>query len=282
MNDLTPQPEVRVSWDDPILIKSTIVKMKPYKAPGVDGWRAQELKLVPWPAIIHLSEIFRAIWGKAFGVHQMLARTVLLAKTLQPATFSDGRPFAILGCIPRLTSKMVADQLLNFWGERWDPKIAGGLPFRAVKDVPVQQQYLIEQAHKTNSHYGGFALDLVKLCLHGWRRHVCRGCTGHRASEERVTSQVAVQETTRKHQQNKHPTNQNKNQPTPQRRNLVCSSSGLFFARVETPCVQRMHRSSCARWIELLARMQEPRKKQTKQTQHKQTKTTTAKQPGRM
>lgn len=58
MDNLPPQPRVPVSWDDPTLIKSTIAKMKPYKAPGVDGWRAQELKLVPWLAIIHLSQLF--------------------------------------------------------------------------------------------------------------------------------------------------------------------------------------------------------------------------------
>ena len=57
---------------------------------------------------------------------------------------------------------MIADQLLNSWGARWDPKIAGGLPFLAVKDITMQQQHLIEQTHKTNTHYGGFTLDLVK------------------------------------------------------------------------------------------------------------------------
>lgn len=57
---------------------------------------------------------------------------------------------------------MIADQLLSFWGDRWDPKIVRGLPFRAVKDITMQQQVLIEQAHKTNTHYGGFTLDLVK------------------------------------------------------------------------------------------------------------------------
>lgn len=45
--DLSPQPPVPVRWDDPVLIQETISKMKPYKAPGVDGWRAQELKLIP-------------------------------------------------------------------------------------------------------------------------------------------------------------------------------------------------------------------------------------------
>lgn len=92
----------------------------------------------------------------------MLARTILLAKTANPMTFSDVRPIIILGYIPRLTSKLIADQLLTAWGKTWRPQIVGGLPFRAVKDITIQQQFLIEKAHQTNVPYGGFTLDLVK------------------------------------------------------------------------------------------------------------------------
>ena len=74
----------------------------------------------------------------------MLARVILLAKTPNPETFADGRPITILGYIPRLTSKRVAAQLLREWGNSWNPQIAGGLPFRAVKDITTQQQYILE------------------------------------------------------------------------------------------------------------------------------------------
>ena len=37
--------------------------------------------------------------------------------------------------------------------------------------------------------------DCRSLFLHGWRRHVCRGCTGHLMLVKRVTIQVAVEET---------------------------------------------------------------------------------------
>lgn len=136
--------------------------MKSFKAPGIDGWRAQELKLLPSLAIQHLADIFSQIWDSHMTPNQMLARTILLAKTANPMTFSDGRPIAILGYVPRLTSKLIADQLLAAWGKRWSPQIAGGLPFRAIKDITMQQQFLIEKAHQTNVPYGGFTLDLVK------------------------------------------------------------------------------------------------------------------------
>lgn len=54
--------------------------MKTYKAPGVDGWRAQELKQLPWPAIVHLSEMFAAIRSLHLSEDQMLARNILLPK----------------------------------------------------------------------------------------------------------------------------------------------------------------------------------------------------------
>ena len=160
--EMDPMPELSVSWDDPEILLTTSSNMKSYKAPGIDGWRAQELKLLPRQAIHDLAKIFGVIWGTQLTPNQMLARTILLAKNASPQTFSDGRPITILGYIPRLTSKLIADQLLHHWAETWDPHIAGGLPFRAVKDITIQQQYLIEQAHQTGQPYGGFTLDLVK------------------------------------------------------------------------------------------------------------------------
>ena len=136
--------------------------MKPFKAPGLDGWRAQELQRLPFRAIEDLASIFHVIWPTNLTATQMLARVILLAKTPNPETFSDGRPITILGYIPRLTSKLVADQLLREWGKSWDPQIAGGLPFRAVKDITIQQQYILEKAHTSNTPYGGFTLDLTK------------------------------------------------------------------------------------------------------------------------
>ena len=156
LGHIPAQPPVSLRWDDPEIISQTISRMKSHKAPGVDGWRAQELKLLPWSAICHLALIFSTIWSTQFTAEQMLARTILLAKVPVPETFSDGRPITILGYIPRLASKMIADQLLHSWGQSWNPRIAGGLPFRAVKDITIQQQYMLEKAHADHTPYGGF------------------------------------------------------------------------------------------------------------------------------
>ena len=145
-------------WDNLGLeLMATIHKMKSYKAPGADGWRAQELKLVPFSAIIDLALIFDQIWPSQFQYteSQMLVHVILLAKVPHPDSFSDGRPITIRGYIPRFSSKMIADQCLAA------PKIAGGLPFRSVKDITIQQQFLLKRAHKTNVAHGGFTLDLV-------------------------------------------------------------------------------------------------------------------------
>ena len=71
------------------------------------------------------------------------------------------------------------------------------------------------------------------IFLHGWRRHVCRGCTGHLMLVKRVTIQVAVEEAPSTNT-NKPPNpqttqrtkeKQTKNQP-PKNCNLVRNSSG--------------------------------------------------------
>ena len=162
LHEIPVQPQVHIRYDDPHLIRDTIVRMKSYKAPGADGWRAQELKILPFSAIVDLSVLYGQIQQSAFDKSQMLARVILLAKNAHPNSFSDGRPITILGYVPRLSSKIIADQCLAAWGKTWDPQIAGGLPFRSVKDITIQQQFLLEQAHNTNVPQGGFTLDLVK------------------------------------------------------------------------------------------------------------------------
>ena len=41
MKNVPVQPSIPISWDDPKLIRQTTERLKPYKAPGIYGWRAQ-------------------------------------------------------------------------------------------------------------------------------------------------------------------------------------------------------------------------------------------------
>ena len=123
---IPPADPLPIVWSQPEVLQQTIAKLRPYKAPGIDGWRAEELRLLPPTAI------FSQICHQGLNRDHMIARVVLLAKRNPPEAIGDGRPITILGYISRLTSKIIADQLLRHWGQLWPAAIAGGLPNRGV------------------------------------------------------------------------------------------------------------------------------------------------------
>ena len=67
-----------------------------------------------------------------------------------------------MGYISRLTSKIVADQLLSQWAQHWPSAISGGLPFRGVQDITFLQQFQIEKGKQRSQPWRGFTLDLIK------------------------------------------------------------------------------------------------------------------------
>ena len=99
LQHVPPQEALNITWNDPLHIQTTIHKMKSYKAPGADGWRAQELKLLPFDALRDLANSFDRLWPHQFSEDQMLARVILLAKVPSPESFSDGRPITIFSAI---------------------------------------------------------------------------------------------------------------------------------------------------------------------------------------
>ena len=161
-NRIPPTATLPVHWADPQLIAQTIRKLKPYKAVGIDGWRAEELQSLPFTALEDFADILAHIWPIGLAPHQLIARVILLAKRTPALSITDGRPITILGYISRLTSKIVADQLLAHWAQTWPSAISGGLPFRGVQDITFLQQFKIEQAKKRAQPWRGFTLDLIK------------------------------------------------------------------------------------------------------------------------
>lgn len=79
-----------------------------------------------------------------------------------PQSIADGRPTTILGYIPRLASKLVADQVLAFWAATWPPEISGGLPRRSARDITLLQQHQLEIGNIHKVPWGGWTMDLVK------------------------------------------------------------------------------------------------------------------------
>ena len=162
LNRIPPQTPLAITWTDPHLLTRTIQRLKPFKAVGIDGWRAEELQLLPQEAIHDLANIFAYIWPKGLSTHQMIARVILLAKKNPPTSINDGRPITILGYLSRLTSKLIADQLLSHWTQTWPSAISGGLPSRGVQDITFLQQFSIEKAKNRSAPWRGFTLDLIK------------------------------------------------------------------------------------------------------------------------
>ena len=165
MLDNIPIPEFHFSVDLESLQvwKDTIRHLKNGKAPGIDFWRPEELKLLPDNALCDLKNIFsKKIWQRGMPPKMMLAKTVLLAKNDQPQSIADGRPITILATLTRLASKILSDQLLRQLADRLPWQISGGLPQRGTKDLMMQQQYMIEQAVTQKSELCGYTLDLSK------------------------------------------------------------------------------------------------------------------------
>ena len=159
---IPPCAPLQVTWDDPGILANTNRRLKPFKAVGVDGWRAEELQSLPHAAVVDLAKVLGTLWPRGLSTHQLIARVILLAKRNPPTAITDGRPITILGYVSRLTSKLIADQLLRHWASAWPSAISGGLPLRGVQDITFQQQFQIESAKKRSLPWRGFTLDLVK------------------------------------------------------------------------------------------------------------------------
>lgn len=141
---------------------NTIKTLKNGKASGVCGWRNEELKLLPFQAIEHLSKIFGKLWQYGMSFRLMRARVAILAKCEQPRSINDGRPITILPVLYRLAAKIVFTQVVAQWAEKLPPQISGGLPGRGVRDISLLQTIQIEDSLARGNDCCGTTMDLMK------------------------------------------------------------------------------------------------------------------------
>ena len=157
-----PAFDLSIDVTSPEIWYQTIKRMKSHSSPGVCGWRAEELKLLPFEAVKHLCEIFKRIWPVGLSSHMMKSRTVLLEKVANPSGMKDTRPITILSMLARLATKIIADQALAQLATQIPCEISGGVPKRGVRDLSISQHFQIEQGIFHQQDLGGFTLDLVK------------------------------------------------------------------------------------------------------------------------
>ena len=153
---------MEIKLDDPKVWYRTIHRLKPNKSTGYDGWTAEDLQILPYSAVKHLCQISQKLWDKGFSVPFMQARTVLLAKIECVQHMGHCRPITILGQLYRLTTKIIADQILSKWAYTMPSNISGGLPGRGSRLLMYAHQANIENAISSQSSLGGFVLDLIK------------------------------------------------------------------------------------------------------------------------
>lgn len=161
-NHLPTHPTLQIRFDEPELLWQSVHRLKPYKAIGVDGWRAEELQLLSWNMVADLTKLLAAVCGHGLTARQMQARTMMFAKRDSPTSISDGRPITILGYIARLTSKLISAQILTQWASYWPPQIRGGLPSRSARDLSLMQMSVFETAKTQRTAWCGWTMDLVK------------------------------------------------------------------------------------------------------------------------
>eukprot|EP00438_Fugacium_kawagutii_P021779 Skav205465 [mRNA] locus=scaffold4885:270761:274054:+ [translate_table: standard] len=139
-----------------------ISNLKDGKSPGFDGWKHQELRMLPRKAIEDLVGIVNAILP--FGLHPdvMKAKTTLLAKISMPTSMDHGRPITVLGTIYRLISKVLYQQIVPVWSQTLPVQISGGLPGRSVRDLALMQSTCIEDALVNQLDLTGSTMDLTK------------------------------------------------------------------------------------------------------------------------
>ena len=166
MNELesTPIPHMQVPiiLDNPELWAKSIKGLKDHKAHGICGWRHEELKAIPYNAVVDLSKIMSKLVRVGFTDTLMSAKTILLAKNAAPKSMHDGRPITILSTLYLLLGKIIFRQVADYWATKLPISISGGLPGRGVKDVAYAQKFQIETYLSKGLQLGGFSLDLVK------------------------------------------------------------------------------------------------------------------------
>ena len=151
-------PDIQIPWSDLGAWEHVLAATTSGSAVGADGWRFEELKLLPQAAVRQLVTLYQhALCLGAFPSEFMQAR-----KKENPRFATDARPIAILGRLVGLFTKFAAFFILRPWAQSFPSAVAGGLPNRDVRVFTLLQQQENEQATTNSRPLAGMSLDLVK------------------------------------------------------------------------------------------------------------------------
>ncbi len=141
---------------------------KSHSAPGVDGIRAAELKMLPREMIENLVNIMSSDPG-LLPIQALVGRTIPLPKSWEVEQAGRTRPITILPQLYRIWGKVISSQAIKQLSTRLPAQISGFLKGRSAFQSAYDTQVWLELTAKVGLDKSGVTLDLMKCYNLIWR-----------------------------------------------------------------------------------------------------------------
>ena len=158
-------------------------KMKTKSASGACGFSVRELKALPLSALQILANLFHQSTLYGLPDFLLLGRVNVLAKTVDPQGYNDGRPICILPVLYRAWMSVFCQTLLRRWAPSLPKGLFGGVPGKSARDITYYLQHQIEHSFLQDEPISGFVLDIVK-CFNALPRAPRRALMCHLGAPE--------------------------------------------------------------------------------------------------
>ncbi|XP_035838104.1 uncharacterized protein LOC118485768 [Helianthus annuus] len=144
-------------------IKSSVWECDGDKALGPDGFNFKFLKRC-W---VGLEADFVAFFNKFHlggGLNPGCTASfiALIPKVKDPMGFSDFRPISLVGCINKVLSKVLVNQLKEVIGKLVSPEQSAFLSGRSILDGPLMLNEIVRWLRKSNTKEMLFKVDIDK------------------------------------------------------------------------------------------------------------------------
>jgi hypothetical protein len=156
-----PRMNIPECPEDPHLWEQAIKNLNPHSARGVDGISAQELRLMPRQAILHLMTIMNS-YIEGFPLWMMWTRTMPVPKKDGIVTPAQIRPISVMAQLYRLWSKIQCKHVLSCIHSQLPKAITGFVPGKGPYDAIYEMQWYLEKAHNQGTATSGISIDLLK------------------------------------------------------------------------------------------------------------------------
>ena len=137
-------------------------RMRSSSATGACGFSVRELKSLPRAAYSHLAKLFSVATVVGLPQFLLMGRVNVLAKTVDPQGYNDGRPICVLPVLYRAWTSVCCQAILRKWRDHLPPGLYGGVPGRAARDVTYHLQHKIELSCLEDTPISGVVLDIIK------------------------------------------------------------------------------------------------------------------------